>query len=376
VVAEIITDLRDGTRAAGSDARCIAWNWSWSNYAEDPQPALLAQLPKDVAVMLDWERGGRTVMPTGKPIFIDEYSLSYVGPSRRFLLGLAEARRQELPVMAKLQVGATHELGTTPNLPLINNLYEKVKTAEELELAGLLATWNFGNAFSLNTAAFGRLARTEERPGARAFVTELAEEYFPGADGDEAANAVEQFATAMAFFPFDIPMLYYGPVNYALACPLTLAPLTGKPMGMSCMMDERGDDLSASLNQFTLEEVIELLDVLVTEWEIGVSRYTAALSGSTHPHALRELNVARYVGHSYRSARNIYRAYRLRRDRPEDAEARFREIADDEIANLEAALPLLETDPRLGFHAECQAHQVTPAAVREKLAALRGVPVG
>jgi len=373
VAAEIITDLRDGTRAAGSDAHCIAWNWSWSIYAEDPQPALLAQLPKDVAVLFDWERGGQHILPTGKPIFIDEYSLSYIGPSRRFRIGLDAARRHGLPVMAKLQVGATHELATTPNLPLIGHLYEKVKTAEVLELAGLLTTWNFGNAFSLNTAVLGRLARAEERPETRAFVTELAEEYFPGADGDEAANAIEQFSTAMSFFPFDMAVLYAGPANYAPAYPLTLAPLTGKPMGRSWVMDERGDDLSESLRQFTLDEVTDLLEALVTAWEIGVSRYTAALGGCSHPRAEQELNVARYIGHSFRSMLNIYRTYRLRRDRPADAEAQFREIAADEIANLEAALPLLDADPRLGFHAECQAYQVTPDAVREKLAVLREV---
>ncbi|MHB0939803.1 MAG: hypothetical protein ACYC6A_25695 [Armatimonadota bacterium] len=372
IVAELITDLRDGTRAAAPSAHCIAWNWSWSLYEEDPQPSLLAQLPKDVAVMFDWERGAHIVTPTGKPILIDEYSLSYVGPSRRFQLGLAEARRQELPVMAKLQVGTTHELATTPNLPLIDHLYEKVKTAEELGLAGMLATWNFGNAFSLNTAVVGRLARTTERLSPGYFVTELAEEYFPGADADEVASAVEQFSMAMAFFPFDISLLYFGPANYALAYPLTTMPLTGQPMGRSWVMDERGDDLSGSLQQFTLEEVVELLDVVVAEWEAGVSRYTAALNGCAHPHAREELNVARYIMHCFRSALNVYRTYRLRRDRPADLEEQFAAIVEDEVANLEAALPLLEADPRLGFHAECQAYQVTAAAVREKLEALRG----
>jgi len=69
---------------------------------------------------------------------------------------------------------------------------------------------------------------------------------------------------------------------------------------------------------------------------------------------------------------NGYRTYRLRRDRPADLEEQFDAIATDEIANLEGALPLLKTDPRLGFHTEYQGYQVTEELVREKLAILRG----
>ena len=57
------------------------------------------------------------------------------------------AQQRGLAVMAKLQVGTTHELSTVPNLPLVDHLYEKLVGAEQLGLAGFLATWNFGNAF-------------------------------------------------------------------------------------------------------------------------------------------------------------------------------------------------------------------------------------
>ena len=64
---------------------------------------------------------------------------------------------------------------------------------------------------------------------------------------------------------------------------------------------------------------------------------------------------------------NVYRTYRLRRDGPADADAQFKPIVSDEIANLEAALPIIEADPRIGFHAECQRYQFTAEMVRKKL---------
>lgn len=371
VVADVIKALYDGTKASNPRAHTIAWNWGWSHFEADPQPVLLSRLPKDVPVLLDWERGGFRAMPDGKRIFVDEYSLGYVGPSKRFMAGYRAARRYGLPVMAKLQVGTTHELATVPNLPLVDNLYAKLSDVEQLGLSGILATWNFGNSFTLNTAAVGAFVNTTERPAPEVFVSRLAESYCPGADGEKVAAAVERFSTAMLYFPFDMWMLYFGPQNYALAYPLTLEPLTGKPMGRSWVMDERGDDLAAALKQYTLEEAIGYFQQLHAEWQDGVALLEDGLASSAHPHAVQELNNARIIGHCFRSTVNVFRVYQLRRDRPADADTQFHAILEDEIANLETALPIIDADPRLGFHAECQQYQFSAETVREKLAEMR-----
>ena len=142
-------------------------------------------------------------------------------------------------------------------------------------------------------------------------------------------------------------------------------------MGESWWMRERGDDLQPSLPPFTLEEVIDYFTNLVAAWQPGVDLLAAALTGCTHPCAVQELGVARVIGGCYRSARNSYAVYRLRRNRPADAETQFRAIVADEIANLESILPAITADPRLGFHAECQGYQFDAASVTEKLRQLR-----
>ncbi len=379
VAAGVITDLRDGTRASSPAAHCIAWNWSWTMYDEDPQEALLDALPKDVTLLLDFERGGHRTMPSGKRIFVDEYSLAFVGPSARFMAGYRAARKRGLEVMAKLQIGTTHELATVPNLPLVDHVYEKLRRADELGLAGFVGTWNFGNAFSLNTAAVGQYVRGRAQDAAAAqatpeeFVTRLAASYFPGADAAGVAGAVAIFSAAMQHFPFDMSMLYYGPANYALTYPLTMSPLTGKSMGWSWMMHERGDDLAPSLGQFTLEEVIDCFTALARQWQRGADALAAALAGCADVRAAQELGVARTAGACFRSTANVYRTYRLRKEQPPDAATQFGLIVIDEIQNLAAALPCLRADERLGFHAECQGRQFTAEAVEAKLKALRPV---
>jgi hypothetical protein len=283
----------------------------------------------------------------------------------------AEAEQNGLAIMAKLQVGTTHELATVPNLPLIDNLYEKLARAEAEGVTGFLATWNFGNSFSWNTSAVAEFFNNPERPGARIFVERLAVKYFPGCDARGAGEAIEKFSAAMQNYPFWENLLYWGPMNYALAYPLTLAPLTGKYMGHSWVMEERGDNLSNTFGPFPVAEFMARFSSIVEEWQAGVEIMSKALSGCQEPRAKMELGVARMVGLCFRSTVNVYKTWLLRKDRPPDAEKRFLEIVNDEIAVLEAALPLIEGDPRLGFHAECQAYMFSAESVRKKLDDLR-----
>jgi len=46
-------------------------------------------------------------------------------------------------------------------------------------------------------------------------------------------------------------------------------------------------------------------------------------------------------------------------------------IIKDELANLEAALPLAIRDPRLGYHAEARTHLFDAAGIRKKIRLLQ-----
>jgi len=153
VVNEIIKLLRDGIRSVSEEMEIIAWNWSWTAYEKDPSSNIINNLPKDVIYMADFERGA-TKKILGKKRAVDEYSISYSGPSKRFKNSAACAQKAGLKIMAKLQIGTTHELATVPNLPLIGNLYDKAKYIKEHDIAGFMGCWNFGNMITANTASF------------------------------------------------------------------------------------------------------------------------------------------------------------------------------------------------------------------------------
>jgi len=373
VVAEIIGNLRDGLADAGNGAELWAWNWSWKLYEGEPQAEIIKSLPSDVMLMGDFERGGSKVI-VGKERVIDEYSLCYAGPSPRFLNSMRIARARGMRMGAKLQIGTTHELATVPNLPLIGTIYDKAKAMRKIRVGDFMGCWNFGNMLTANTAALAAFLDAPRLAPREAALRRFAAEYLPGSDVEGVARAWDMFAGAMDSYPFTIPFIYYGPINFAVQWPILPEPLRSGGTGRSWQADtDRGDELERSFGAFTLEEIIEGLGNLARDWWKAAEAFDAAVAGSASPHAGEERRSVWFAAHSFRSCWNLYRAYPLRRKWKQANAKALRPIMQDELEHLPGLLPLMEEDARLGFHSECQHRLATPEGVRAKIRELRRV---
>ena len=291
----------------------ISWNWSWDLYEPDPQPEIIAGLAKDIVIMSGFERGGfKDIL--GKKVRIDEYSLGYTGPSEKFRGVCKEAKKNGHKVMAKLQIGTTHELATVPNLPLIGNLYGKFKSLSQLGIGWVMGSWNFGNMLTLNTYAVGKAMDMKKLPAKNDFLERVSAEYFPGlgrADIDKLKKAWGIFAAAMDSYPFSISFLYAGITNYALSYWIPPAKIKGKTTGRSWLMDKRGDNLSESLGKFSLEEVSAGLKELSQKWQKGLKLYQVVFKGKKDKHSRDEYASAFIAGSSFLSTRHVYQVYTL-----------------------------------------------------------------
>jgi len=372
VVADIITALHDGFRQADHGAKLIVWNWSWSFYEPDPQVGIIKRLPRDVTLLAGFERGGSKLI-LGKRRLIDEYSLSFAGPSDRFVGTYRAARARGIPVMARLQIGTTHELATVPNLPLMESLYEKAKAMRRHRVRAFMGCWNFGNLITANTVAFNRwitAQRLAPRPQA---LTAFARDYFPGCDAGRVLNAWQLFGRAMNAYPFCVPFLYDGPLNYAVVHPIVPGPLDRRPVGPSWLPAERGDDLGASLGCYTLSEIVTALGRLSKTWWEGVRAFEKALADCKGPAARQEVDTARMAGHCFQSGWNLYRAYRLRKDWTPSRLPSLRKIMRNERDHLADAADVAQRDPRMGFHIEPKLQMFDAAGIRAKQAQIDGL---
>jgi len=350
VVAELLQTVRNGVRSVSKETKLIFWNWSWSMYCDPPCAEIIEKLPADCILMADFERGGIRK----DNVFINEYSLGYAGPSEQFLASLEAARKKGIPVMAKLQIGTTHELATVCSLPLIGNLYEKASFLSKNHLKGFMGCWNFGNWNSANLSAFNEFLETvPENKTREKGLFHFACSFFPEAVPELLCRAWNSFAYAMEIFPFQVPFLYNAPVNHALGLLPGPGPLDGRTVGRSWLPDPRGDDFRECLTKtFPLDDIIERFHQISVRWETGVRQMEQAFAEIVSEQSQMELGNARICGAVWKSTEYLFRIYKLKKEWKNSLLPDYEYWERKHLENLESILPSLEKDPRQGLHLE------------------------
>ncbi len=382
MVGEIITLIRDGVKGAKPDAEVIAWNWSWSMWEEDPQRGVLEQLPDDVIVMGDYERGAMTEA-CGFKYQNDEYSIKVIGPSPRFT-GVAEFQRsRNMPVYARVQIGTTHENPDVPYLPTLHKIARKWQTLVESGTTGMMTCWNFGNMPSLGTEVTGEMD-WDPQPSVEEALLAIATRHF----GPEAAPHMvagwEQLCAAQDDFPTSIPVMYYGPMSRGPAFPFVFDRIDRK-FPRSWLLDTvtEGDRLDW-VGPFGAEKVLECYRAVAEKWAKGIELMEPALElaeGADRERLEREIGVARFCLTQLISSANVV-DFLLTRDayyEAEDADEkrrlldRLEEICRNEMENASSAIPLCEADSRLGWHGEGYGYMINRELIEAKLAGLRRI---
>jgi len=414
VVAEIIRLINRGVKSAAPDAAVIAWTWSWSILEPDPQRELIALLPKDIILMSDWERGGQKKV-CGKRYPLDEYSFSYPGPSPKFKKQLEIAKKRGMRTMAKIQIGTTHELASVPYLPLPHLLAIKMQRLKEFRVDGYIGCWIFGGGISPMSKLAGKMSQLPGVSPAKA-IKELAQTEFGKKSAASVRRAWRCFATAWRKYPFSIPFLYYGPINYATAYPLSLN-LKKRPPTASWRPLPRdkkghllsGDNLEVWVKPFGAQTIIKAFRELLKVWEMGVAILSETLEKNEQNQRLKEeLNLAKHIALSARSTINIIRFYplfrklaqlrcepcrgrihptrgldksspyrgnfyvfKLPKERGKRLHLQIKKIFKAEMEIVIEDKKLLKFDKRLGYHPEAHTYLFTQKDLDYKISLLR-----
>ncbi len=382
VVGEVVSLLREGIKAASPDAEVIAWNWSWSMWEDDPQRGVLEQLPDDVIVMGDYERGEMTEA-CGFAYKNDEYSIKVIGPSPRFT-GVAEFQRERgLPVYAKVQIGTTHENPNIPYLPTLQKIARKWQTLVESGTTGMMTCWNFGNMSSLGTEVAGEMTFAPQ-PSVEEAVLAVATRHF----GPEAAPHMvagwQQLCTAQDDFPTSIPVMYYGPISRGPAFHFVFDRRDQK-FPRSWLLDNNldGDRLDWA-GPFGPEKTLECYRAVARQWAEGIEIMREGLpkaQGAQLDAMQREITLAAFCLTQLVSSANVVE-FLLTRDAWYASEdpAEKRALLDQmeatcraELDNALSAIPLCEADSRLGWHGEAYGYMIDRELIEEKLVGLREI---
>lgn len=370
VALEEILLVHEGVRLESKSMDIIAWNWGWAMWLPAPCKELLEKLPKDVILMADCERGGVQDMAERPGFAMDEYSLTYAGPSPRCKATIEYGESIGLKGMVKLQLGTTHELGSVLDLPLMTNIFRKASYLKKNPQTGYMGCWNFGNATSANTAGFNFFLRENTPEDMEEALKSFAKEYFPSCDPQGVWEAWLLMEKGSKYMPFAIPFLYRGCQSHALSYTsiFNMGELNDRTAGTSYRpCKERGDDLSGSSDmpgKYTLDEIICNLGKMAVIWKIAAEKMWEAVGREDRK---KEAGNMFICAGSIQSAEYAYRAYRLRKNWDESKKPELLHIINGEMENLKQVLPFVENDPRQGWHGEAFEHMFTAESIRKKL---------
>jgi len=380
VVAEIIKLVNKGIKDANPEAKVIVWNWSWYIIEPDPQKNLISRLPEDVILQGDFERGGyKNVL--NKRLEIDEYSLSYTGPSPRFRKLFYLAKKRGMKVTAKLQIGSTHELVTVPYIPVPYKIAEKLYRMRKMGVDGYLGCWIFGGDISPMSKVAGKLSVNPSLSPSAA-VKEVAMEEFGKEASAYVIKAWKHFSDAWENYPFSIPFLYSAPVNYATAYPFDLSAkeIRWIPSWLPLPRDKNGhlavagDNLKGWIRPFSAEFVQMAFKKLLSEWEKGIDVLKKGKGYLDEPRYKKELDLAIHIGLLIKSTVNIVEFYSLLKEYREgkkEAKRKLIKLLKEEILIAEKDREIIKINKDFGYHPEAHEYFITEEDLSYKIAILK-----
>jgi len=384
VVSEVVDLIRRGARRANPKAKVIAWNWSWSMYEKEPQRKMIEAMPEGVAIMGGFERGAKIVVEGMKKIN-DEYSLCYVGPSERFQ-GLARAARSAgREVFAKIQLSTAQDCLIVPYFPVMQKICRKFENLKKWRVAGLMATWNFGNFPTISTEIASEMSWQDGSEPSDTILLKYAGALYGKENARDVVRAWAHFSKATDFYPLDMKFFYWGPLNRgSVIYPFTLEKLD-RQMARAWLFDDPfGDRMSDWTCVLGVSRTIRALERTANRWKRGVGILENLLD-KVPPEkkngARKDWAVAKAFLLLARSTANFARFHDLRDRRlqikaPKKRKEMYKKMKNvclNEMKLVDEFYPLIKVDNRIGFHAEAQGYFITRKALDEKKENLREI---
>ncbi|MDW8355703.1 MAG: hypothetical protein RMK57_14360 [Bryobacterales bacterium] len=351
---DLLVLLRDAMRQGGGpEKRLIAWNYGVET---DWLERLFALLPKDILQQCDFSKGG-LVERDGIRHSAGDYNLTLIGPPDHWLEQYRMTRKLGLNVVAKTEHAVSQEFIFVPYIPAMEQWLARIRKMREFSLAGWFGNWShYGYTPSPPARLINRMSWDPE-PAAP--LEELARLEYGAEAAPRVVEAWRRFSEAIREFPYsDDVARVPGPLQKGPSHPFFLdasVPTFGRWRSWQ-------NDL-----EWTKPWGPEVTAKYLRRVRDGFAEGARLLEQA--PAAAAEYRIARTIVSALETTLNLIDWIRAR-DAGAPAE-RLLEILERERAQVEAVLPLLEADSRLGFASDgggiIRGGLFTPELVRWKL---------
>jgi len=374
-----------GMRSVSADAEMIAWCYGHNQVELNCE--ILEHLHPDIHFLDTFEHDGKKEI-CGKLRTINEYSLSYIGPSEPFKNLNEVSKTFNTKLYAKLQLGMTFETPSMPYVPVPTSAYRKFIHLQELGITGVMQSWIIGGYPSIMHKAAGEasfLPQLEEPE----FLHRLAAVEWGEDHAENMVQVWNHFYAGYDKYPFFNMVFLAGPIAKSPAYHLYLTPQEGvsKPYNWGIQRDRvrqpYEDRQEKWLGGFTPDELMDSYRAMAYEWEKGLELFREVVGRRANLDiANKSLAVAEALWIQFRSCANVIEFYKLRDALPamdklqiHSTCLRMKELAQNDMALAEAMKPFIEIEPIIGFQSEMQCYSFSKKLIDEKIVQVRGMLV-
>lgn len=368
--------LKKVVRRHSPEADIVFWTYNWGYVEEEPRLALLRAIPTDVTLLVTFEMFEQIKRENITNVCVD-YTLAFEGPGNYFASEAKVAHERGIRLYTMCNTGGlTWDFGVIPYQPAPfqwGRRYDALnKARQEWGLSGLMESHHFGwwpsfvaelakNAYwsgsePIEDAAAG-LARRDYGEAAAPLVMEAWRDWSEATRDYVPANE-DQYG------PFRIGPAYPMFLRRTIAVPYTWHAMFGAEIVIPDYRPHEGPRQSLGAARFPVE--IRTLLHMAARWEKGVKQLEDALevTPAGQPRQARQrarleelINLGRFVLRCIFTTVHLKQWWLLKQELQSEADPdkanaildRMAVLAQEEIANAQETIPLVEKDSRLGF---------------------------
>ncbi len=377
----LLTMIRDAVHNVKPEAEIVLWSYNWGKQPKEPRLELIRNLPEGITLEVTFEMFEQ-IERDGVKDKIADYALYFEGPGQYFISEAEEAKKQNIRLYSMTNTGgATWDIGVIPYVPAPGQWMRRYAAMRQYHdtcgLIGLMESHHFGVYPS--------------------FITDLAKWMFHSPDTEEevilrklairdfSAETADRVLEAWAEFDEGIRHTVtnnkdqYGPYRIGPGYPLLMekqytlpsAPWT-KFAGNAICFPMYDYKLDSEERYRRIEHEMRYAEKAIAHYDRGadiLESIIPLIPLSKQQDARRLAGLGRFMA---RSAATTLHTKQWRIAKEKKDYAAMLQIAEREIANAKATLPLVEFDSRLGWEPTME-YRCDPAHIEWKIATTRQV---
>ncbi|BBH23544.1 hypothetical protein Back11_48890 [Paenibacillus baekrokdamisoli] len=357
-------------RAHNSEADIVFWTYNWGWAPKEDRLKLIHALPDNITLLVTFEMFEQIRNEDVTHVCVD-YTLSNVGPGEYFSSEAEVARERGIKLYAMSNTGGlTWDIGVIPYEPFPDQWNRRhsalLKAQEDWGLCGLMESHHYGWWPSF-ISDITKQRYWSPSPSYEEVLAMLAKRDFSERAAPIVVEAWKHWSEAIRSY-ISTNEDQYGPFRVGPSYPLVFRKGVRMPAAKHAMfgneivetdyspMDDPRQSLGISRIDVELRSLERMLKLLDTG--NGLLEQALALTpGRKMEDALRMLGLGRFIARSVQTTIHVKQWWKLKQrlftvgDASQASQLleQMEQLAEREIANAEATIPIVEADSRLGW---------------------------